>query len=56
MVSIRDYKYKIIGDNALLGIELESKGENYYNNKIKVKFLNGEETLKEEVIDIPLLR
>lgn len=55
MVNIRDYKYKIIGENTLLGIELESKGGNYYNNKINVKFLNGEELLKEEIINVPFL-
>ena len=55
MVSIREYKYKIIGDNTLLGIELESKENNYYNNKINVKFLNGEEVLREETIEVPFL-
>ena len=54
-IKVRDYKYKIINGKTLLGIELEAKSSNNYDNKIIVKFYKDQNVVKEEKIDIPFL-
>lgn len=47
MVSIREYKYKIINDKLYLGIELEAKGQTFFKNSvIGVEFISGDTTVK----------
>lgn len=55
MINIRDYKTKIIDGKTYIGIEIENKDENYYNNKLNVEFLKDGEVVKKETIIVPLI-
>ena len=54
-IKVREYKYKIINGKTLLGIELDSKSSNNYDNKIIVKFVKNQDVVKEETIEIPFI-
>lgn len=56
MVSVREYKYRLIQDIVYIGVELEAKDENYYKNSlINIEFIKEHEVVKKEYIKIPII-
>ena len=49
MVDIREYNYQIVNGKLLLGVEIETKGTNFYkDNKILVEFYKNNEVVKKD--------